>query len=128
MNSSKQKFGQLDGKEVDLYILENDNGMKAKVTSYGGILTSLTVPDKNGTAADVCCGFDTLDGYFSDAYKANSPYLGCIVGLYAGLAIMAADFTMPLSAQHQMAARSSKWVNSGGTYAGLNRTNDGRAA
>jgi aldose 1-epimerase len=55
----------------------------AKITNYGGIVTSLVVPDSLGGTADIVCGFDTLDGYFSDAYKGNSPYFGCIVGRYA---------------------------------------------
>ncbi|MBA7586141.1 Aldose 1-epimerase [subsurface metagenome] len=29
------------------------------------------------------CGFDTLDGYFSQAYKENAPYFGCTVGRYS---------------------------------------------
>ncbi|MDZ8119075.1 aldose epimerase family protein [Pontiella agarivorans] len=83
MNISKVLFGSVDGVDVDLYTLENDNGMIAKITNYGGIVTSLVVPDSHGGCADIVCGFDTLDGYFSEAYKANSPYFGCIVGRYA---------------------------------------------
>ena len=83
MNISKAPFGSVDDVEVDLYTLENDNGMTVKITNYGGIVTSLVVPDKNGQTADIVCGFDTLDGYFSDDYKNNSPYFGCIVGRYA---------------------------------------------
>ncbi len=83
MNLSKTKFGSINGVEVDLYILENDNGMQVKITNYGGIVTSMVVPDKNGKCADIVCGFDTLDGYFSEDYKNNSPYFGCIVGRYA---------------------------------------------
>jgi aldose 1-epimerase len=57
--------------------------MIVKITNYGGIVTSMVVPDQNGKAEDIVCGFDTLDGYFSDAYSANSPYFGCLVGRYA---------------------------------------------
>jgi aldose 1-epimerase len=83
MKISKALFGQLEGRDVDLYTLENNNGVTVKITNYGGIVTSIVVPDRNGNRTDVACGFDTLDGYFSDAYKANSPYFGCIVGRYA---------------------------------------------
>ncbi len=83
MKISKVPFGLVDGVDVDLYTLENDNGVVAKVTNYGGIVTSLVVPDSQGGKADIVCGFDTLDSYFSDAYKANSPYFGCLVGRYA---------------------------------------------
>jgi len=82
MKITKSVFGQLEGQGVGLYTLENDNGVVAKITNYGGIITSLVVPDKNGQTADIACGFDTLDGYFSEQYKSNSPYFGCIVGRY----------------------------------------------
>ncbi|MFC7339180.1 aldose epimerase family protein [Haloferula chungangensis] len=83
MKISKTPFGQFEGSGVDLFTLENDHGMVVKITNYGGIVTSIVVPDKDGKLADVACGFETLDEYFSDAYKANSPYFGCIVGRYA---------------------------------------------
>ncbi len=83
MKITKSVFGRLEGRDVGLYTLENDNGVVAKITNYGGIITSLIVPDKNGQTADIVCGFDTLDGYFSEEYKSNSPYFGCIVGRYA---------------------------------------------
>lgn len=83
MSISKTAFGTVDGVAVDLYTLENAGGMVAKITNYGGILTSLVCPDSQGGRADIVCGFDTLDGYFSDEYKANSPYFGSIVGRYA---------------------------------------------
>ncbi|MEX0322428.1 MAG: aldose epimerase family protein [Puniceicoccaceae bacterium] len=83
MSISKAPFGSVDGNEVDLYTLENANGVVAKITNYGGIVTSLVVPDSEGNKADIVCGFDTLEGYFSEAYKGNSPYFGCLVGRYA---------------------------------------------
>ena len=47
------------------------------------MLTMYVVPDCTGNREDITCGFDSLNGYFSEAYKANSPYFGCIVGRYA---------------------------------------------
>ena len=38
----------IDGSQVDLYTLKNSNGLEAAITNYGGIVVSLTVPDKNG--------------------------------------------------------------------------------
>ncbi len=83
MNISKSAFGQFEGRDVDLYTLENDNGVTVKVTNYGGTVTSIVIPDRDGNRGDIACGFDTLDSYFSEAYKANSPYFGCLVGRYA---------------------------------------------
>ena len=83
MNISKSPFGQVQGQDVDLFTMENDNGVTVKITNYGGIVTSVVIPDRDGNRGDIACGFDRLDSYFSEAYKANSPYFGCIVGRYA---------------------------------------------
>jgi aldose 1-epimerase len=68
-------FGHVDGKAVELFTLTNANGLVAKVMTYGGILTSLLVPDRTGTLADVVLGFDDLEGYVQ-----GNPYFGATVG------------------------------------------------
>jgi aldose 1-epimerase len=83
MKVTSVPFGQVDSQPVNLFTLENDQGVTVKITNYGGIVTSIVVPDCTGNCGDIACGFDSLDGYFSEAYKANSPYFGCIVGRYA---------------------------------------------
>lgn len=67
-----------NGQKVTLYSLKNANGMEAKIVDYGGIIVSLTAPDKNGRFADVVLGFDS----FAD-YEARNPFFGCITGRYA---------------------------------------------
>ena len=75
----KQAFGKTgDGKPVDLFTLTNSKGMEVRAMTYGGIIVSIRVPDKNGTMADVVLGHDDLDGYL-----VNPPYFGAIVGRYA---------------------------------------------
>src|SRR5262245_40789831 len=60
----KSDFGQTaDGTKVDLYTLTNAHGVVMKVMTYGGIVTELHVPDKDGKTADVALGFDDLKGY-----------------------------------------------------------------
>ncbi|MHC4943145.1 MAG: aldose epimerase family protein [Planctomycetota bacterium] len=71
-------FGEKDGKHVDLFILENENGLKAKITNYGGIVTEMHVPDCEGNRADVVLGFSHLHGYLE-----GHPYFGAIVGRVA---------------------------------------------
>lgn len=79
MEVPKKEFGQLpDGQHVDLYILTNANGLKARVMNYGATLVSLEVPDREGSFADITLGFDSLEGYLS-----ASPYFGSTVGRYA---------------------------------------------
>jgi len=85
----KKRFGQLsDGRSVDLYTLVNSNGMKVKITNYGGIVVSLEVPDRNGKWADVVLGYDRLEDYIQ-----NNPYFGCIIGRY-GNRIAKGQFTL----------------------------------
>ncbi|MDF1825022.1 MAG: galactose mutarotase [Verrucomicrobiales bacterium] len=66
-----------DGEEVSLYTLTNANGMMAKVTEYGAILDSITVPDRDGKFADVTHGYDSLEGWLT-----NTSYFGSTVGRF----------------------------------------------
>jgi aldose 1-epimerase len=77
MKIEYSNFGLINGEEVSLYSLVNKNGMKVSITNYGGIVTSIIVPDRDGNFADVVLGFDSLSGYLEE-----HPYFGCIVGRY----------------------------------------------
>src|SRR6266508_1427019 len=78
---TKESFGDtLDGKSVDIYTLTNSHGVEAKIINYGGIVTSLKVPDRNGKLDDVVLGFDKLDDYLK-----GRTYLGAIIGRYGNL-------------------------------------------
>lgn len=75
---SSERFGTIpDGSAVDIYTLKNAAGVEVKAIAYGGIITSLKVPDRSGNFADVVLGFDRLDGYLKE-----HPYFGAIVGRY----------------------------------------------
>ena len=41
------------------------------------------MPDSSGERADVVLGFDSLEGYRSDAYRESNPYFGAIIGRVA---------------------------------------------
>jgi len=68
-----------DGDEIRKYALTNKNGMKVEIINYGGIVTSLTAPDRNGTYEDVVLGFTEPEDYF----EANTSFFGAIIGRYA---------------------------------------------
>ena len=78
MNISKKYFGTFTGAEVYLYTLSNDLGLEVAITTYGGAITSLKVPDRNGALGDIVLGFDTLEEYTS-----NALYFGGLIGRYA---------------------------------------------
>ena len=80
---SKMPFGKTpDGTPVELYTLRNSSGMEASIMTYGGTVTSLKVPDKNGKFGDVVLGFDSLDGYINPAYAKANPYFGALIGRF----------------------------------------------
>jgi aldose 1-epimerase len=85
----KTSFGKLpDGREVDLYTLTNKPGATVKVITFGAIVTSLTVPDRQGKFDDVVTGYDSLQGYLKDR-----SYFGAIAGRY-GNRIGKGQFTL----------------------------------
>jgi len=84
MNISSRPFGTTkDGREVQLFVLSNDNCITVKISSYGCIITAIETPDKNGHVDNIACGFEKLDDYLNDYYQRNYPYFGSIIGRYA---------------------------------------------
>ncbi|MFJ8542034.1 aldose epimerase family protein [Streptomyces sp. NPDC093586] len=72
-------FGTLsDGTPVHRWTLERA-GVRVRVLSYGGIVQSVEVPDRDGHTADVVLGFADLDGYLTHP----EPHFGALVGRYA---------------------------------------------
>jgi aldose 1-epimerase len=75
---ASEPWGEVEGEQVTLFTLTNANGMEVKITNYGGIITSVMVPDRDGAMENVTLGFDNLDDYV-----AGHPYFGNITGRYA---------------------------------------------
>lgn len=74
---TSQNWGSEDGEPVRLYTLTNAAGMEAKITNYGGVITSIRVPDKDGHFASVVEGFDSLAAY------AGGGRYGALIGRFA---------------------------------------------
>jgi aldose 1-epimerase len=77
-----------DGVPIERYTLTNANGLQADVITYGGILTALRVPDRNGQIGDIVLGFDSLAPYLGD-----HPFFGALVGRFCNR-IAGAQFTL----------------------------------
>jgi aldose 1-epimerase len=73
---------------VEIYTLRNTKGAEARICTYGGVLVSLKVPDRNGKLGDVVLGCDNLEGYFKPV-----PYFGALIGRY-GNRIAKGKFTL----------------------------------
>ena len=76
------------GEQVDSYKLTNQKGMEVNIITYGGIISSLKVPNKAGKSEEVVVGFSSLEQYM----KPN-PYFGALIGRY-GNRIAKGKFTL----------------------------------
>jgi aldose 1-epimerase len=86
---SRKPFGQTaDGKEVYLFTLRNASGAEALISNYGGLVTSLKMPDRSGRISDVVLGYDNLADYIKE-----TPYFGALIGRY-GNRIARGKFTL----------------------------------
>lgn len=85
---SKETIGKVDDKETYMYSLVNKNNIEAKIMTYGAILFSLEVPDRNGNSQDITLGYATLDEYIQ-----NRKYFGATIGRY-GNRIAKGKFTL----------------------------------
>jgi aldose 1-epimerase len=85
-----EKFNTtINGKEVKLWTITNNNGMEASFINYGGRLVSLLVPDKNGKKTDVVIGLESAKAY----PESTEPYFGAIIGRF-GNRIAKGKFTL----------------------------------
>ncbi len=72
-------FGRLpDGRRATLYTLINRHGLVARISDFGGIVSSLLVPDRKGALGDIVLGYDSAEPYWNDG-----TYFGALIGRYA---------------------------------------------
>ena len=60
---------------IKVFVIENDNGMRAELLSYGAIISKLFVKDRNGNLVDVVAGYENEDDYAGDIC-----YFGALIG------------------------------------------------
>lgn len=70
-------FGTANGESIEKLTLTNKHGIEVSAITYGGIITSIKTPDRNGAMGDIVLGFNSIDGYLGD-----QPYFGAIIGRY----------------------------------------------
>lgn len=77
----KKNFEKIvDGKQTNLYTLNNKNGVKISVTNFGARVIELYVPDRNGNYDDIVLGYDHIDKYLNNT---GERFLGAVCGRYA---------------------------------------------
>ena len=76
---TRRPWGEIDGREVEIFRLASRTGLRAEIVEFGGAIVSLTAQGRDGEFADVVLGFDDLGSYLAD----TNPYFGVVVGRYA---------------------------------------------
>lgn len=75
-----KKLGVMNsGEDVFEFVLKTRSGMSLSALSYGGIITHLFVPDREGILRDIVLGKPTWESYVQ-----GHPWMGAITGRVAG--------------------------------------------
>ena len=90
-----------------MFTLTGPAGVVVRLSNYGGIITSILAPDRQGRLADIVLGHASLDNY-----RNNPNYLGAIIGRYANR-IANARFTLDGIA-HELTANDGPHCLHGG--------------
>ena len=79
LNLINKPFGTTpDGHQITLFTLSNDQHFEVSIINFGGAITSIKTPDRNGNLADVVLGYDSLD-----EYVRNPRFFGALIGRHA---------------------------------------------
>jgi aldose 1-epimerase len=97
----------VNGQPVERWSLR-EGPTEVAVLTYGAIIQSLVVPDRNGALADIVLGFDDLEGYVDE-----HPYFGATIGRYANR-IAGGRFVLD-GAQYQLPVNNGPNCLHGGT-------------
>lgn len=90
MSITTRPYGTLpDGRQVLEYTLKNKQGASVSILDFGGTITRILVPDREGKLGDVSLGFDDVTPY----YTGQCGSMGAIIGRY-GNRIGGARFTL----------------------------------
>jgi len=80
MNISSKLFGKTsEGIDIHSYTLENDQKHSVSIITYGGIITSINIPNRDGLIENVVLGYNDVI-----SYETISPFFGAITGPFAG--------------------------------------------
>lgn len=77
MTVEREAFADLDGQPVERITLSNGR-VRVRLLSYGGIIQSIEVPDRDGRLANIALGFARMEDYVE-----RSPFFGATIGRFA---------------------------------------------
>lgn len=67
-----------DGRAAKAYTITNKQGASVTISDFGGIITRILVPDKDGQLKDVTLGYDSASDY-----ENGGGFMGALIGRYA---------------------------------------------
>ncbi|MGP4105843.1 aldose epimerase family protein [Virgibacillus sp. L01] len=79
MNITSKNINPEENITWQLYTLSNDNQMEVSFLNYGGAITEIRTPDRNGKVENVVLGYKDYRNYI-----ANPTFFGAIIGRVAG--------------------------------------------
>ena len=89
MNVQVNSFGTTkNGESIHAYHLIGENHFSVTVLSFGGVITEIQAPDRNGTIQNVVLSYKSLR-----PYETFSPHFGALTGRVAGR-ISQGEFTL----------------------------------
>lgn len=75
---TEKPYGSFNNEPVTQYTLTNPGGMQVSIINYGGTVTDIITPDKDGNKGNVVLGYNSLDGYL----QKSNPYFNALIGRY----------------------------------------------
>src|SRR5579862_8049080 len=79
------------GQKVELYTLTGKKGLEVRISTFGGVIVNLLVPDRQGQKADIVLGNDNLADY------EKGGFYGALIGRYVNR--IGSGGTFPLDGQ-----------------------------
>ncbi len=73
-----------DGRESFAYTLENKNNIQITIIDFGATINTIKIPLENNETVDVVLGFDSVIDYIKSFTIPGAPFIGAVVGRYAG--------------------------------------------
>src|SRR5450432_2560160 len=86
---SEKPFGNFNNDSITKYTITNPSGVQVSIINYGGTLTDIITPDKEGNKGNVILSYASLAGYL----QKGNPYFGALIGRY-GNRIADGKFTL----------------------------------
>lgn len=75
---TEKPYGSFNNEPVTQYTLTNPGGMQVSIINYGGTVTDIITPDKDGNKGNVVLGYSSLEGFL----QKGNPYFNALIGRY----------------------------------------------